>query len=429
MNCEEAKTYLSYYIDDMLDDTERAALQAHLDECPSCRQELADLQEVVSLLRGMEEIPLPDDFAAQLRTRLEAVEREKDIVYPAPVVPLWRRIARNKWVSRTIAACLLVIVGAGMVVFLQSNFRMGSAAPSSDGAASTDMAETSNYTNSSKPMQEQMSGMSEDAATSEGASTGAQGDYAPRSLMSAENDAAKDAVVSENSTARRIIYTTYLEMQVAAMDDAISQAAEIVEEQGGYVISSSCNENQDGTRQWGQMTLRIPIDQYDDTVEALSTLGQVKSSSKTGQDVTQEYYDIQSRLKQYRSQEARYMELIEQAANVSEVLQVENELNQVRAEIESMEGRIQYLSQLSDYGTVELSLQSELLEGNEISLISWQGMGNKLSNAFTSSINGILYGVSQFLVALVAILPVAVPVAAIAILIIYFIRKKKKNLK
>lgn len=427
MNCEEAKTYLSYYIDDMLDDTERAALQAHLDECPSCRQELADLQEVVSLLRGMEEIPLPDDFAAQLRTRLEAVEREKDIVYPVPVVPLWRRIARNKWVSRTIAACLLVIVGAGMVVFLQSNFRMGSAAPSSDGAASTDMAETSNYTNSSKPMQEQMSGMSEDAATSEGASTGAQGDYAPRSLMSAENDAAKDAVVSENSTARRIIYTTYLEMQVAAMDDAISQAAEIVEEQGGYVISSSCNENQDGTRQWGQMTLRIPIDQYDDTVEALSTLGQVKSSSKTGQDVTQEYYDIQSRLKQYRSQEARYMELIEQAANVSEVLQVENELNQVRAEIESMEGRIQYLSQLSDYGTVELSLQSELLEGNEISLISWQGMGNKLSNAFTGSINGILYGVSQFLVALVAILPIAVPVAAIAILIIYFIRKKKKT--
>lgn len=177
------------------------------------------------------------------------------------------------------------------------------------------------------------------------------------------------------------------------------------------------------------MTLRIPIEQYDTTVEALSALGQVKSSSKTGQDVTQEYYDIQSRLKQYRSQEARYMELIEQAANVSEVLQVEEELNQVRAEIESMEGRIQYLSQLSDYGTVELSLQSELLEGNEISLISWQGMGNKLSNAFTSSINGILYGLSQFLVALVAILPVAVPVAIIAILVVYFIRRKKKAAK
>lgn len=229
MDCQKARACLSYYIDDMLDDTERAALQAHLAECPSCRQELADLQEVVFLLRGMEEIPLPDDFAAQLRTRLEAVEREKDVVYPAPVVPLWRRIVRNKWLPRAIAACLLVIVGAGIVVFLQSNFRMGAAAPSNDGAAPTEMAETSNYTNTGEPMQEQMSGMSEDAATSEGASTGAQGDYAPRSLMTAENDAAKDAAVSENSATRRIIYTTYLEMQVAAMDDAIREATEIVE--------------------------------------------------------------------------------------------------------------------------------------------------------------------------------------------------------
>ncbi len=432
MNCLEAEVLLSYELDGILDEAEHAALQEHLNNCPACRQKLAELREVVSLLQTMEDAPLPADFEAQLRTRLEAVEREKNII---PMhTPLWQKIARHKWLSGTIAACLILVVSAVLAGTL--DWGMGGA--SSDMAAQEaqtrqnltagnagdsayDMAKPGAATEKSSASAD------ENMAPEEDSQNAARGDYATTSPTTMQNSDIGVAKSDTESTKKKIIYTTYMDMKVSAVEDAIDQALSIVEGYGGYVVSSSNNQNQDGTRHYGNMTLRIPIADYDKAVEKLAALGEVLSTNKNGEDVSQEYYDTQARLKQYRAQEERYVELIKEAANVSEVLQVEAALNQVRAEIETMEARILYLNRLSDYGTVELSMSSQTLENGEISLNSWDGIGKKLGAAFVTSINTILYGFSRILVVLVYVVPILLILAVLAFIIVKIVKKKKKK--
>jgi len=431
MNCFEAEALLSYYLDGILDEAEHAALQEHLNGCPACRQKLAELEEVVSFLQTMEEVPLPADFEAQLRTRLEAVEREKNVVPMRK--PLWRRLVRHKWLSGTIAACLLLVIGAVLAGTLDLGMGGATSNQAADTAEgiSTGYAGDGGYGSKEYDMAaedealDRSAIMNEDAVSEKAAPDAAMGDYATTSPMTMQNDVA--GTTSSDQEQRKIIYTTYMDMKVAAVEDTISQATSIAKEHGGYVVSSSSSQNEDGTRHFGNMTLRVPIADYDKVLEKLAVLGEVQSQSKNGEDVSQEYYDTQARLKQYRAQEARYVELINEAANVTEVLQVEQQLNQIRAEIETMEARILYLSRLSDYGTVTLSMSSQTLENGDISLSAWDDIGKKLGNAFITSINTILYGLSRLLVMLVYVIPILLIFAVVAWIIIKIVRRKKKQ--
>lgn len=152
---------------------------------------------------------------------------------------------------------------------------------------------------------------------------------------------------------RKIIYNANLTLETGEPDDVHDFVIEYMKEQKGYVASA--RRWMDGDeRLYIHMRLRLPAPALETVIAAIGGLGKVVEKSLTGSDVTEEYYDLEARLKNKKRQEERYLEILQAAKTVDEVLKVERELERIRGEIESMEGRFRYLQDQTELATLNL---------------------------------------------------------------------------
>ena len=101
----------------------------------------------------------------------------------------------------------------------------------------------------------------------------------------------------------------------------------------------------------------MPSARFDGLLAELPKLGELQSSARTAQDVSEEFYDAEARLRNKRVEEARLIEMIKRVAgNLDQILRVEAELTRVRGEIEGIEGRLRFLAHQSDLSTVKVTL-------------------------------------------------------------------------
>ncbi len=153
---------------------------------------------------------------------------------------------------------------------------------------------------------------------------------------------------------QKIIYTGHIEINVENVDEAFDTVTNMVEERGGYISESRFWDQFDGAQKNLRLVLRVPAETFDNTISELQELGRIIDQSTRGQDVTEQYYDLEARLNNKISQEVRYLEILEMATTVEEVLKVEKELERIRGDIESMEGRMRYLRDQVSLATITL---------------------------------------------------------------------------
>ena len=152
---------------------------------------------------------------------------------------------------------------------------------------------------------------------------------------------------------RKIIYNAGLTLETRDPDGVYAFVMEYIKEQNGYVASSRRWVDRD-ERLHIQMQLRLPAPALEAALAAIGGLGKVVEESLTGSDVTEEYYDLEARLNNKKRQEERYLEILQAAKTVDEVLKVERELERIRGDIESMEGRFRYLQDQTELATLNL---------------------------------------------------------------------------
>ncbi|MGH9174583.1 MAG: DUF4349 domain-containing protein [Vicinamibacterales bacterium] len=127
---------------------------------------------------------------------------------------------------------------------------------------------------------------------------------------------------------------------------------------GGFVFASNSYIEQD--RQFAQITIRVPVDQFDTTMNDLRSstfVDEVLREESTSQDVSAEFVDNESRLKALRETELRFLDLLGDADTVDEVLRMEYELSNIRSQIETIQGRQNYLEQATAFSTITVALQ------------------------------------------------------------------------
>lgn len=152
-----------------------------------------------------------------------------------------------------------------------------------------------------------------------------------------------------------LIKTGNMEIQVSNFSVARQQAITLVGSYGGYMNGES--ESYSGDRHQSYLTLRVPSKSFDAMVDKISSIpGQIKSRNISTEDVGQEYYDIQARLKTRLQVQARYRELLNKANKVEDILRTEEALRVITEEIEAAQGRLQYLSNQVNYSTLTLTL-------------------------------------------------------------------------
>jgi hypothetical protein len=159
---------------------------------------------------------------------------------------------------------------------------------------------------------------------------------------------------------RKIIYNARLEMEVADVDRAAAEVQRLVTALGGFLVSANVRDEGQGEerRRVAEVSVRVPTTAYADALAQLRQLAsRLRSETAQSNDVTEEYADLQARLRNLRATEARYLELLAQARNVGEVLQVQDRLNAVRLEIERVQGRLNLLDRLTDMAAITVRLE------------------------------------------------------------------------
>ncbi|MDP2327737.1 MAG: DUF4349 domain-containing protein [Dehalococcoidia bacterium] len=154
---------------------------------------------------------------------------------------------------------------------------------------------------------------------------------------------------------RTVIRNGQLQMQVESVSTTFDRVRLATEAAGGYVADSSISGRDKYQSAW--LTIRIPADRFAQVVTELQGLAvEVDAFSTNSQDVTEEYADLQATIRNLRAVESQYLELLGRAQDIGEVLQVQDRLNQVRMQIDQVQGRINLLDQLTSLATLTVYL-------------------------------------------------------------------------
>jgi hypothetical protein len=163
-------------------------------------------------------------------------------------------------------------------------------------------------------------------------------------------------IPAELTEDRKIVKTGSVTLEVEDIAETMDEVAEMADELNGYVVSSYKYEYERGVS--GHITIRVPFEKFDEAFARLRQLAiAVPYETTTAEDVTEEYVDLESQLRNLQATEAQYLALLEKAETVEEILKVQKELSNVRGEIEQIEGRMKYLEQTSDTSLIEVTLQ------------------------------------------------------------------------
>lgn len=242
-------------------------------------------------------------------------------------------------------------------------------------------------------------------ASSESARSG--GTANPSAPKAAATDGSLDQADKsrQQPTERKIIRNADLTIETASPEEAQKKIAAITEGKGGFVVEStqSSSSAQATTRDRVTMTLRVPAEKFTETLDEIKQAGgRVLVETVKGQDVTEEFIDVEARLKTKRELEARFLEILKQANTVAETLNVQTELARVRGEIEQVEGRKRFLESQTSLSTIKLTLQTPTAFSANSSGFVYQ-LGQALSTGFEAALTFIL-GFITFIIAIIPFL-------------------------
>ena len=214
-----------------------------------------------------------------------------------------------------------------------------------------------------------------------------------------------------------VVKTATLDVQVAKgdFDKAFQTAMQVAGRYGGYIQSSSTS----GTRvHSGTLTIRVPSASFANAMADLAGLGVPQSRSVSGQDVTNEYVDLNARLRTWQAQEAVLLKLMRRATSVEATLRVQTNLQDVQFRIEQIKGQLRVLENQTDLATIDVSLHEP---GAPIHVQQRPGAEERpsLAEAWTKAVDGFL-GV---LYATVVGLGYLIPIAIIAVAVWFAVRR------
>ena len=238
-------------------------------------------------------------------------------------------------------------------------------------------------------------------------------------------DQAESSQNAPTAIERKVIRNADMTLELASPTDGLRKITSIAEARGGFVVTSDATqrngEDQLKPETVVKMVLRVPAAQFDATLNEIRGIGNNAPQVKiTGQDVTEEYIDLEARIRTKKALEAQFLEIMKRANGVSEALEVQTQLATVRTEIEQLEGRRRYLESQTSLSTITVTLQPPA------TTISTTGFIGNLKSAFRDGVD-IAASILLFLIRLIlALLPIVLIIfLPLGFLARYFIRRAR----
>ncbi len=186
---------------------------------------------------------------------------------------------------------------------------------------------------------------------------------------------------------RKILRNADFQLEVSDPAVAQRQITSMAESLGGFVVTSESKQRDVGDRTKQQvdisLVLRVPALQFNSALEQIrATASRVIAEKTTGQDVTEEFIDLEARIKTQKALELQFLEIMRQANKVADALEVQRQIAEVRTEIEKLEGRKRFLENRASLSTITISLQIPTAIA-----VNTSGFGRNIKEAVSDSLS------------------------------------------
>jgi hypothetical protein len=205
---------------------------------------------------------------------------------------------------------------------------------------------------------------------------------------------------------RKIIRNADLTLEVGAPAEVQRKITSIAESVGGFVVTSESKLRQVGDSKQElevNLVIRVPATQFGSAMDQIRSTGsRVLQEKMTGQDVTEEFIDLEARIKTQKALELQFLEIMTQASKVPDALEVQRQIAEVRTEIEKLEGRKRFLENRASLSTITVTLQSP----NAI-VVNTSGFGRYVKEAIADSVEvaiAIVLFLIRFVIVMIPIL-------------------------
>ena len=160
---------------------------------------------------------------------------------------------------------------------------------------------------------------------------------------------------AEVTEAPKVIKTANLVLELSDYKQSKSKIDQIIKKWSGYI--SQENENNSSVRISNNIVIRVPREKFDELVNELITVAEtIESKNISSDDVTEEFVDIETRLKNKKEMEKQYLELLKRANTISDILSVDEHVRILREEIEAKEARMKYLNDQVSLSTINMNI-------------------------------------------------------------------------
>ncbi|MDK2990892.1 MAG: hypothetical protein PWP48_125 [Clostridiales bacterium] len=423
MDCDKVKELLPLYIDGELSDDEMKAVSEHLADCPQCMEEYEQSKNIAAACKDLGFPAPPPDYKERV---IAAVEKDSKK----------QRKGMFGAAAAVIAAALLIFISIssigdatgtkGVVSGLDGMEQQEQTAPSqnqaltgSDSFMGDESRAVSEATGSS-PQEEGMASIAEAPQSNDKADQDTSAEEAPDTSKSAEQNL---AIVSANTEQRKIIKSAYLSLETEKFDNTVNSIIGRATALGGYVSNSEYNNRNEGKRT-AHIEIKIPQQSFEQYLGDMGGYGKVVEDRRSGQDVTAQYIDTETRLKMLKIKEERLMELLSKAETLQDMFTIQDQLTNTQIEIERLTGDLKRWDDMVSYSTavVDIYEVAKIEPEQEDNPNIWKRIGK----AFVDSIKAIGRFFEGFIVFLFGAVPYLVLIGIVAWGVVTFIKSKRR---
>ena len=233
-------------------------------------------------------------------------------------------------------------------------------------------------------------------------------------------------IPAEEPAGRKIIWRVELEAETLEFDSFLSELEKAVREFDGYLEGSSVSGNAItySSNRYGSLTIRIPSGKLDSFLGQVGQLCTVTHTSKSSEDVTLDYVDVQARIETLTIEQERLLALLESAQDLESVIQLESRLSEVRYQLESYQSTKNRYDSLIDYSTDTLSVH----EVQRVTVVPDQSVWQRIGAGWSNTMYRLKTGLVDFFVWFVVNLPYLLIWAAFAGVVVWLsLRGAKKH--
>jgi len=386
MTCKDFDALLDSLREDRLTQEQRAAIEAHLTSCATCRFKARVLND----LRGLdEEETLPETFSAAWRQGI--ITKEETPVKQFPRL--------TKFLA--LAASLLVLVGG---TWLAGRERR--------------QADTSALSTSYSSPAEQEKGAGRDRSILE----------APASASYAEDVVAEADEMSVRGDGRdkeqKIIRTARMKLSTRQFDADYDAILAQVASLGGRVQSTSLQNSRSSLRT-AYLTLRIPAARFDQAIASFKGVGSLVSFNESAEDVSERYYDTAGRLITQQLKMERLQALLAKAQSVEDLIAIESAITDAQWEIDQLTGSLQGMDSRVQDATLDLTLSE--LSSAQTAQNKEETLPERIASGMRAALEGFKLLMGDLIVFLAVALPYLIVLAVIILLVRTMIKRRKKQ--